>query len=29
MNIMAKMIEFPSNGRSMPGYLARPDDDQQ
>lgn len=29
MNVKAEMIEFPSNGRSTPGYLARPDDDQQ
>ena len=29
MNVKANMIEFPSNGRSTPGYLARPDDDQQ
>jgi carboxymethylenebutenolidase len=29
MNVKANMIEFPSNGQSTPGYLARPDDGQQ
>jgi carboxymethylenebutenolidase len=29
MNVKTEMIEFPSNGRSTPGYLARPDDDRQ
>jgi carboxymethylenebutenolidase len=25
MNIKTSMVDFPSNGRTMPGYLARPD----
>lgn len=29
MNVKANMIEFPSNGRSTPGYLTQPDDGQQ
>jgi len=27
MNIKTSMVDFPSNGRTTPGYLARPDDD--
>ncbi|MEW5987593.1 MAG: dienelactone hydrolase family protein [Chloroflexota bacterium] len=27
MGITAQMVDFPSNGRTTPGYLARPDDD--
>lgn len=26
MNIRTSMVDFPSNGRTTPGYLARPDD---